>query len=413
MNLWTLIFLLALAGGTALQWWLARRQQRHVLAHRAEVPDAFREKITLAEHQKAADYTLAKAGLGQKLLLTEAVLLLLWTQGGLLDWLDQGWRGLGWTELWTGVGFILSIMLIGALLDLPVSLYRTFVLEARFGFNRTTGPLFIADMLKSLLLTLLLGVPLLALVLWLMQSAGDAWWLWVWGVWMGFSLLMLWAYPNFIAPWFNKFKPLDEGEVKTRIENLLARNGFAADGVFVMDGSKRSGHGNAYFTGLGRHKRIVFYDTLLQGLQPAEVEAVLAHEVGHFKRHHVHKRLIMMAVFSLGGLALLAWLMGQNWFYTGLGMSHPSTYAALVLFMLALPVFSVFLSPLLAQLSRRHEFEADAFAAAQADAGHLIHALVKLYRENASTLTPDPVYSAFYDSHPPAPVRIAHLSQVG
>lgn len=301
--------------------------------------------------------------------------------------------------------------MINHLIELPAGYYRTFKIESRFDFNRSNLKLFINDNLKGLVLMLLIGTPLAALVFWLMESAGSYWWLTVWLVWMSFSLLMLWAYPSFIAPLFNKFNPLEEGELKQRIEHLLQRNGLNSDGIFVMDGSKRSGHGNAYFTGLGKNKRIVFYDTLLEGLEAAEVEAVLAHEIGHFKRKHVVKRLVMMAVLSLSGLFLLAWLMQQNWFYLGLGVTEASSYMALILFMLVLPVFTAFISPIMARLSRKHEFEADDFAAQQADAQDLIRALVKMYRENASTLTPDACYSAFYDSHPPAPVRIAHLSQ--
>jgi STE24 endopeptidase len=346
------------------------------------------------------------------MLLVDAALLLAWTLGGLLQELDQFWRGLGWSELWTGVAFLISVGLISSLLDLPASLYRTFSIEERFGFNRTTLGLFISDMVKSMLLSLALGVPLLALILWLMQSAGANWWLWAWGVWFGFNLFLMWAFPAFIAPLFNRIEPLQNDDLKARIERILQRNGFASSGVFVMDGSRRSGHGNAYFAGLGKTKRIVLFDTLLTGLEAEEIEAVLAHEVGHFARRHLQKRLVFMALFSLAGLALLAWLMQQAWFYSALGISQPSTYAALALFSLAMPVFMVFLSPLLAWMSRRHEFEADAFAAMQTNPATLIHALVKMYRENASTLTPDPLYSAFYDSHPPAPARVAHLSGV-
>lgn len=411
MHVFTWIFLLVLVIGTALQWWLGRRQQQHVLQHRDTVPEAFQANIDLAAHQKAADYTVAKNQLGQYLLLLDAVILLIWTLGGLLNWLDVSWRGLGGSELWTGVAVMFSVLLIGSVLELPSSYYRTFVLEKRFGFNRSTHKTFIMDFLKSVFLLFVIGVPLLALVLWLMGNAGDGWWLYVWLVWTGFSLLMMWAYPAFIAPLFNKFEPLQNADLQTRIEQLLQRNGFSSQGIFVMDGSTRSGHGNAYFTGLGSNKRIVFYDTLLDGLNDNEVEAVLAHEVGHFKHKHVQKRMISMMLLSLGGLALLAWLMQQAWFYTALGVEQTSTYAALMLFMFITPVFSLFLSPLMAQLSRKQEFEADSFAVEQTDAQTLIQALVKMYKENASSLTPDPWYSAFYDSHPPAPVRVAYLSK--
>ncbi|RKZ50001.1 MAG: M48 family peptidase [Candidatus Parabeggiatoa sp. nov. 2] len=410
MNELTVIFLIFLALGTGLQFWLVGRHKAYVARHQNAVPSAFAEKISLKEHQKAAAYTLAKTGFGQKMLIVEILVLLLWTLGGLLDMLDQAWLSLEWSELWTGVAVLICFGMLSTLIDLPASVYSTFRLEAQFSFNRTTPGLFIADMLKSLILTLVIGIPFIALVLWLMAHAGEFWWLYVWAIWIGFSLLMIWAYPTFIAPLFNKFQPLENDDLKQRIEALLQRNGFASSGIFVMDGSKRSGHGNAYFTGLGANKRIVFFDTLLKGLNTDEIEAVLAHEVGHFKRKHLQKRLLWLGVFTLAGLALLGWLMQQDWFYSGLGISTHSTYIALLLFMLVLPVFTFFLSPVMAWFSRRHEFEADDFAAEQASPLALIQALVKMYKENASTLTPDPLYSAFYDSHPPAPVRIAHLS---
>lgn len=411
MNLITELFLAALALSLVLQIWLDRRQIRHVLTHRDAVPEAFRDQIPLAAHRKAADYTVARTRLGMGELLYGSLLLLGWTLGGGLEWLDQTWRGLGLPPLATGVGVILSVLVIGSLLELPFALYRTFRLEARFGFNRTTPGTFVSDLVKQFLLTLLIGAPLIALVLWLMDSAGPLWWLYVWAVWIGFSLLMQWAWPAFIAPLFNKFEPLDDEALRQRIVRLLERCGFRSSGVFVMDGSRRSSHGNAYFSGLGTNKRIVFYDTLLKSLSPEEVEAVLAHELGHFRRHHIRKRIILMALLSLAGLWLLAQLMQMPEFYQGLGVSTPSTYMGLILFMMVAPLFGVFLSPLLAGFSRRHEFEADDFAARQADPRTLIRALVKLYEENASTLTPDPLYSAFHDSHPPAPVRIAHLSR--
>ncbi len=410
MNELTVIFLIFLAGGTGLQFWLVGRHKAYVARHQNAVPSAFAEKISLKEHQKAAAYTLTKTGFGQKMLIVEILVLLLWTLGGLLDMLDQAWLSLEWSELWTGVAVLICFGMLSTLIDLPASVYSTFRIEAQFSFNRTTPGLFIADMLKSLILTLVIGIPFIALVLWLMVHAGEFWWLYVWAIWIGFSLLMIWAYPTFIAPLFNKFQPLENDDLKQRIEALLQRNGFASSGIFVMDGSKRSGHGNAYFTGLGTNKRIVFFDTLLKGLNTDEIEAVLAHEVGHFKRKHLQKRLLWLGVFTLAGLALLGWLMQQDWFYSGLGISTHSTYIALLLFMLVLPVFTFFLSPVMAWFSRRHEFEADDFAAEQASPLALIQALVKMYKENASTLTPDPLYSAFYDSHPPAPVRIAHLS---
>ncbi|KHD07417.1 peptidase M48 [Candidatus Thiomargarita nelsonii] len=410
MNELTLFFLFFLVLGTGLQIWLSVRQKASITKHQHVVPSAFAESISLDEHQKSAAYTLTKTSFGQKMLIFEAVLLLLWTLGGLLNILDQAWRTLEWSELWTGVAVLLSFGLLSALIDLPSSIYSTFRIEAQFGFNRTTPGLFITDMFKSLLLSLIIGIPFIALVLWLMAFAGELWWLYVWAVWMGFSLLMMWAFPVFIAPLFNKFKPIDEGDLKQAIEDLLHRNGFASKGIFVMDGSKRSGHGNAYFTGLGSNKRIVFFDTLLDKLNTDEVIAVLAHEIGHFKHKHIQKRIVLLATMTLGGLALLGWLMQQDWFYNGLGVNSPSTYIALLLFVLVLPVFTFFVQPITAWFSRKHEFEADDFAAVQASPLTLIQALVKLYKENASSLTQDPLYSAFYESHPPAPVRVAHLS---
>ena len=411
MNWISLIFLLALALSLAIQFWLDRRQITHVQRHRSAVPDAFRERIPLEAHQKAADYTITRLRMGVLELALGAVLLLIWTLGGGLQLLDNVWRDMALSPLLTGVLVIFSVLIISSLLELPFAIYRTFVIEQRFGFNRTSPGVFITDQIKHLLVLLILGVPLASLVLWLMQDADPLWWLYVWAVWMGFSLLMLWAWPAFIAPLFNKFAPLEDQVLKQRIEELLSRCGFKSNGVFVMDGSKRSSHGNAYFSGLGTNKRIVFFDTLLKSLNPDEVEAVLAHELGHFKRRHIQKRIISMAVLSLAGLAILAWLMKLPEFYTGLGIAEPSTYMALILFMMVSPIFSLYLQPLLAHFSRKHEFEADDYAAQQSDAAILIQALVKLYEENASTLTPDPLYSAFHDSHPPAPVRVAHLSR--
>jgi STE24 endopeptidase len=411
MNWITLIFLLALVLSLAIQFWLDRRQLTHVQRHRNAVPDAFKEHIPLEAHQKAADYTITRMRVGILELGLGAVLLLIWTLGGGLQLLDSFWRGMTLSPLVTGVLVIFSMLIISSLLELPFAIYRTFVIEQRFGFNRTTPRVFISDQLKHLLVLLILGMPLATLVLWLMQDADPLWWLYVWAVWMGFSLLMLWAWPAFIAPLFNKFVPLEDLALKQRIEELLSRCGFQSNGVFVMDGSKRSSHGNAYFSGLGTNKRIVFFDTLLKSLNPDEVEAVLAHELGHFKRRHIQKRIISMAGLSLAGLAILAWLINLPEFYTGLGVTEPSTYMALILFMMVSPIFSLYLQPLLAHFSRKHEFEADDYAAQQSDAAILIQALVKLYEENASTLTPDPIYSAFHDSHPPAPVRVAHLSR--
>jgi STE24 endopeptidase len=410
MNSFTLLFVSLLGLSVLLRLWLAGRHLRHVTAHRPAVPVAFRDRISLADHQKAADYTRAGVKLGRIELLYGTLLLLLWTLGGGLDLLGQWWSGLGLGGIATGIAILVSAFAIMAILDLPAQLYSTFVLEERFGFNRTTPATFVSDLLKHTLLLAALGIPLAWVALTLMAQAGSLWWLYLWAVWVSFSLFMMWAYPAFIAPLFNRFSPLEDDALRARIQRLLDQCGFRSQGIFVMDGSRRSGHGNAYFTGFGRNKRIVFFDTLLKDLEPAEIEAVLAHELGHFKRRHVQKRLLSMMAMSLAGLALLGWLIEQPWFYQGLGVTQASHAMALLLFLLVSPVFTFFLQPLFAFWSRRHEFEADEYAAQQANAQDLIKALVKLYQENASTLTPDPLYSAFHDSHPPAPVRVAHLT---
>ncbi len=410
--LFTQIFLILLTGTLLTRLWLARRHIRHVLDHRRRVPAPFRGKILLKAHHKAADYTVAKTRFAMLAGIVDALLLLGWTLGGGLEFLDQGWREAGLSELVTGTLFLLSAFLIIGLLDLPASVYQTFVIEQRFGFNHSTPALFVADLLKQTLLLFVLGAPLALAALWLMQSAGTLWWFYLWLLWSGFTLLMLWAYPAVIAPLFNKFTPLKNRSVQTRIQALLRRTGFRSRGIFVMDGSRRSGHGNAYFTGFGRNKRVVFFDTLLKTLRGPEIEAVLAHELGHFHHRHIIKRIVLLFGMSLVGLALLGWLIQQSWFYQGLGISTASAHAALILFLMAGPVFTFFLQPLMAWGSRRHEYQADAYAADQADSKPMISALVKLYRENASTLTPDPVYSAFYDSHPPASLRIAHLQSL-
>lgn len=412
MTGFTLLFLLALAFGLILEYWLVWRQSSYVTSHRKEVPDAFAHKISLAEHQKAADYTLAKLSVEKVGMSVSAALLLIWTLGGGLDALDAVWQATQWPLLWQGVGLIVSLLLISAILDLPISLWRTFGVEARFGFNRTTGKRFVTDLLLQTGLMLLIGLPLVTLVLWLMEKAGSYWWLWVWVVWMSFILFISWAYPVVIAPLFNKFEPLEDDSLQNRLVALLERCGFSSDGMFVMDGSRRSAHGNAYFTGFGRNKRIVFFDTLLSGLKAEEVEAVLAHELGHFKHKHLPKMMFTTAILSLLGLGLLGWLMAQSWFFTGLGVSRQTPALGLVLFLLVIPVFTIFLTPLMSALSRRHEFQADAYAAANSSAKALINGLVKMYKDNASTLTPDPLYSAFHHSHPPASVRIAHLSSI-
>ena len=393
-----------------MRLYLSQRQINFVTKNRAQVPDTFVDKINLDDHQKAADYTTAKVKFGRLPLFYEIALLLIWTIGGGLEWLDQNVIALELGPIVTGIVVILSFTLLSSLLDLPFSLYSTFVIEEKFGFNRTTIKTFIVDMFKGAGLGLLIGVPLLYVVLWLMQQTGDQWWIYTWLVICGFSLFMMWIYPTWIAPIFNKFEPLEEGETLKRIKNLLTRCGFNSNGIFVIDGSKRSSHGNAYFSGFGRNKRIVFFDTLLKMLNDDELEAVLAHELGHFKKKHIIKGMIISFSTTLVALAVLAWLMKVDWFYNALGVSHASTYMALLLFTLVMPAFTFIFQPVFSLFSRKNEFEADAFAAEQTDAKHLIQALVDLYRENASTLTPDPLYSAFYDSHPPAPVRIAHLN---
>ncbi|MHB1358228.1 MAG: M48 family metallopeptidase [Rhodocyclaceae bacterium] len=417
-TLFSLVFLTLLACTSALRAWLAFRQLRHVAAHRGAVPAEFADRIDLADHQKAADYSSAKIRLGLLELAVDVALLLLFTFGGLLFAFDQFWRdifpGAGYAH---GLALFASVGSTGFCVGLPFSLYRTFTLEARFGFNKMTPGLYVADLCKQLLLTVLIGAPLLLAVLWLMGAMGERWWLYVWVAWLGFNLLVLLLYPTFIAPLFNKFTPLADGAMKDRIEALLARCGFASSGLFVMDGSKRSAHGNAYFTGFGRAKRIVFFDTLLDKLAPGEVEAVLAHELGHFKHRHVWKRIAVMAALSLALLWLLGQVIDQPWFYEGLKVgaggtaqnSAISTAMALILFSLVLPVFTFPFAPLMSWLSRRHEFEADAYAAKQASGSELISALLKLYRDNAATLTPDPLFSLFHDSHPPASQRIAQL----
>jgi len=409
----TLLFVLFLLLMIGLKFWLASRQIRHVARHAQSVPTQFAERVSLEAHRKAAAYTIAR----QRLAMLEAavgvaLLLALTLLGGvqavaaaIAEWLGSA--------LLAQVAIVASVALILGAADLPFEWYRQFRIEEKFGFNRMTPRLFVIDMLKSVLVAAALGLPLLALVLWLMSAAGSYWWLYAWAVWVSFNALVLVLYPTVIAPLFNKFVPLADGDLAGRISALLTRTGFSSRGVFVMDGSRRSAHGNAYFTGLGRAKRIVFFDTLLQRLRPAEIEAVLAHELGHFKRRHIAKRLAFSFFSSLVFLGLLGWLAGRSWFYQGLGVtpaldgSHSGV--ALVLFMLVVPVFTFVLAPIASRISRKHEFEADAFAVAHTSGDDLASALVKLYEDNAATLTPDPVHSAFYDSHPPAAIRIARL----
>jgi STE24 endopeptidase len=403
------LFIGALLLTTIAQMWLARRHLAHIQAHRAKVPSDFREQIDLSAHQKAADYTSDKTRLTMLSTPFNALLLFIFTLGGGVQWIADLWLATFTNSLIQGLAVILTVLLLSSLLEMPFSLYRTFVIEARYGFNKMTLAMYLADSAKSLLLGALFGLPLLFGVLWLMERMGANWWLYVWGVWITFNLLLLFIYPSFIAPLFNKFTPLQDETLKTRIKALLQKCGFTAQGLFVMDGSKRTSHGNAYFTGFGKTKRIVFFDTLLERLAPTEIEAVLAHELGHFKRHHVLKRIVFTFALSLGFVWLLAQLMEANWFYDGLGVTTPSTALALLLFFMILPVFSFLLHPLMSYYSRKHEFEADAYAAQQTNAHDLASALVKMYQDNAATLTPDPLYSTFYDSHPPALMRISRL----
>ncbi|WP_342129147.1 M48 family metallopeptidase [Hydrogenophaga sp. OTU3427] len=409
----TLAFCALLLLQVGVRFWLAGRQVRHVAQHRNAVPEAFAAQVPLSAHQKAADYTIAKTRLGLIDVALSAAVALGWTLLGGLNALNHGlldWLGGGMLQQ---LALLAAFALIGGLIGLPLSWYSTFRLEQGFGFNKNTPALWLSDLVKSTLIGAAVGLPIAALVLWLMAAAGPLWWLWAWGVWMGFNLLMLVLYPTLIAPLFNQFKPLEDETLKARVTALMQRCGFAAKGLFVMDGSRRSAHANAYFTGFGAAKRVVFFDTLLQQLSPAEVDAVLAHELGHYKHRHVLKRIVTLFAISLLGFAALGWLSQQAWFYFGLGvvpsMDAPNDALALLLFMLVVPLLSYFLSPLGAQLSRKHEFEADAYAVAQTSGADLGHALLKLYKDNASTLTPDPLFARFYYSHPPASERLARL----
>ncbi|MBX3618183.1 M48 family metallopeptidase [Nitrosomonas sp.] len=416
MQTFTLIFLIALLVTTLTQVWLSIRHIRHIRAHQNQVPQEFASKISLADHQKAADYTCAKTSAGYPGILLHVLLLLAFTLGGGLNALSEFWDGWFSNSIIHGIALIFSTFFIMSMAEIPLSYYRTFVIEERFGFNKMTPLMFFSDLFKQTVIGLLLGAPLLFCVLWLMEQMGDHWWLFAWFAWIVFNLLVLAIYPTWIAPLFNKFTPLEDAALKSRIERLMSKCGFTASGLFVMDGSRRSNHGNAYFTGFGKTKRIVFFDTLLSRLDPAEIEAVLAHELGHFKLRHVIKRIAVSFVISLGFLWLLGYSMQQTWFYEGLGVTVsnvPSNAMALLLFFLVMPVFTFLLHPISSLYSRKHEFEADAYAAQNASANDLIHALVKLYQDNASTLTPDPLHSAFYDSHPPASIRVAHLQSQG
>ena len=415
----TMIFATALVLGLLVKFYLTSRQIRHVMQHRDEVPAAFAATISLESHQKAADYTVTKSRFGLLEIAFGSAVLLGWTLLGGLDTLNRAIGTLGleaYGSLVPQLALLAAFVVINGLLGLPFTLYSTFKIEERFGFNKMTLSLWLTDLVKSTLVGVVIGLPIVALILWLMGSSGRLWWLWAWSVWMGFNLLVLVLYPTVIAPLFNKFKPLEDETLKARVTALMQRCGFAAKGLFVMDGSKRSAHANAYFTGFGAAKRVVFYDTLLKQLSPGEVDAVLAHELGHFKHKHIIKRIATMFAMSLAGFALLGWLSSQVWFYTGLGvrpdLANSNDALALLLFLLAAPLFSFFISPVAAQFSRKHEFEADAYAVSQTDGRDLQSALLKLYKDNASTLTPDPVFVKFYYSHPPASERLGRMNVV-
>jgi STE24 endopeptidase len=409
----TSLFALTLALTLLVRFWLSSRQVRHVALHRNSVPPAFAQAISLEAHQKAADYTVAKSRLGLLEMALSTAVLLGWTLLGGLSWLNTALVQTLGVGMLQQLALLVAFVLIGAAIDLPMSWYQTFVLEERFGFNKTTLKLWLVDMLKGGVIGAVIGLPIATFILWVMAATGGLWWLWAWLFWMGFNLLLLVVYPTLIAPLFNKFVPLDDEALKARVTALMQRCGFAAKGLFVMDGSKRSAHANAYFTGFGAAKRVVFYDTLLSRLSAGEVDAVLAHELGHFKHKHIVKRIVSMFALSLMGFALLGYVAQQSWFYTGLGvlpnLSGANDALALLLFMLALPVFSFFVGPIFAQLSRKHEFEADAYAIQQTSAQDLSSALLKLFEDNASTLTPDPLYVRFYYSHPSASERLARI----
>jgi STE24 endopeptidase len=415
-SVFTVIFAAALLLSLGVKLWLATRQMRFVALHRSQVPAAFADTVTLAAHQRAADYTLAKGRFGLVATAFGTAVLLGWTLLGGLDALNvalRDWLLPQYGAMAYQLALLAAFVLIGAVIELPLDWYSTFPIEQRFGFNRMSLGLWLKDMLKGAALGAVIGLPMAALVLWLMAVSGGLWWLWAWMAWVAFNLMLLVIYPTVIAPLFNKFEPLADDSLKQRVQALMQRCGFAAKGLFVMDGSRRSAHANAYFTGLGAAKRVVFFDTLLKRLSPGEVEAVLAHELGHFKHKHVLQRMVSIFGMSLIGLALLGWLASQSGFFAGLGvapnLAAPNDALALLLFMLALPSLAFFLSPLMAYFSRKHEFEADAYACAQSDGRDLASALLKLHEDNATTLTPDPVYVRFYYSHPPASERLAAL----
>jgi len=409
MHTFTIIFLIALAFSYAIQFWLSIRQKSFVLNHRATVPEAFKATVALDAHQKAADYTVEKGKLGDIDSVIGIIFLLLLTLGGGISMAFNYWSTFDLSPMLADLAAVATIFLVMTLFEIPTSLYSTFVIEEKFGFNKSNLAQFFKDQGISLALVMIIGMPILALLIWVMDSIGSLWWLYAWAILMSISLLMSWLFPTIIAPLFNKFTPMEDGTLKDRIQNLLQRCGFSSNGIYIMDGSKRSGHGNAYFTGIGNNKRIVFYDTLIDSLDDEELEAVLAHELGHFKCKHVIKMLIASSITTLCSFAVLGWLITQDWFFSGLGVDTHSNAAALLLFMLVSPVFTIFMQPISAYFQRKFEFEADDFASQNAKPSKMISGLVKLYEENASTLTPDPLYSAFHYSHPPAAIRIARM----
>jgi len=411
MNEFSFVFLFFLSSSLVLKFWLNHRQIAHVTKHRDSVPEAFSRQIDLPAHQKAADYTVSNTRFANINIVFEACVLLLFTLGGGIDWLAGLSDQMISDNLLAGTSLILTVFILSHLIGLPLDCYHTFVLEERFGFNRSTVSQYIKDQLLQTGLMLALGVPLIYGLLWVMGAMGVYWWVYAWALVLGFSFFMTWLFPTVIAPLFNKFTLLDKPELKERIQQLLERCGFNSDGIYVMDGSRRSGHGNAYFTGIGDKKRIVFYDTLVDSLSPDEIEAVLAHELGHFKCKHIRKQMISSAILTFAGFTILGWISQQAWFFSGLSVSQMNNASALLLFLLVSPVFTLFLEPISSYIQRKYEFEADTYASGVAQASSLIQALVTLYRDNANTLTPDPIYSDFYHSHPPASVRIAHLSQ--
>lgn len=412
MNEFSYIFLFFLVASTLLTLWLNKRQIMHIMHHRNSVPSDFSDKIDLTAHQKAADYTIAKTKIDNLQTLLSAGILIILTLGGLINVILETSQTYLYSDIWAGVSLVLFVFVLSHLLGLPLSVYQTFKVEQYFGFNRTTVTQFIKDQFLQLSLMLVIGIPLLYALLWVMDKMGTYWWLYAWILTISFTFFMTWLVPTVIAPLFNKFTPLEEGELKSKITQLFERCGFNSKGIYIMDGSKRSGHGNAYFTGIGNNKRIVFFDTLIDALSPDEIEAVLAHELGHFKCKHILKQMLTSTLITLIGFAILGVLKQQNWFFEGLGVLQNNNAVALLLFILVMPVFTTFLQPLSSHLQRKFEFEADAFASTMANPEHLIQALVKLYRENASTLTPDPLYSSFHHSHPPAGVRINHLKEL-